>query len=72
MKVFSKKEFGFGLTEYLVGLIGFIAILVVPIKDGKSVGKLLIDAVKREHAAYIYTASLTNIPENLPVPKKKK
>ena len=68
IKPLIKKQ-GFGLSEYLVGLGAVVAIFTTPVlkddksKKYKSISHMLIDAVKQEHSAYIYTASLSNLPK---------
>jgi len=59
----KNKSFGFGLVEYILGVVILVTILFVPVNKGKSVSRMLIDAVKKEHSAYIYAASMPNLPK---------
>ncbi|NVJ51653.1 MAG: hypothetical protein HWE13_00685 [Gammaproteobacteria bacterium] len=55
-----KKSKGYGMAEYLVGLVAIYIILFEPWlppaqnqNDRRSVADVLIEAVKQEHAAYL-------------------
>lgn len=49
-------------VEYLIGLVAVVIILLAPVSDGKNVVQLVVDAIKKEHAAYVYAASLPRLP----------
>lgn len=61
-KTKAKQMTGYGLVEYLLGVAMLVGILFVPIGNNTSLSDTLIDAVKQEHAAYIYVASMANTP----------
>ena len=61
-KIQTNKIAGYGLVEYLLGVAMLVGILFVPVGGGKSLSVMLIDAVKKEHAAYIFVASIANMP----------
>jgi len=52
---YRKRQTGAVATEYLIGLIFVVIVLLVPIptQDGKNALQLLTDAVKQEHSGYI-------------------
>ncbi|PIP79925.1 MAG: hypothetical protein COW84_08010 [Gammaproteobacteria bacterium CG22_combo_CG10-13_8_21_14_all_40_8] len=54
---------GFGMVEYILGVAILVTLLFVPVRGGRSISAILIDAVKQEHSAYIYAASLSNLPK---------
>lgn len=58
----KKKCSGFGLIEYLFGVVVLVGILFVPVNDSQSLSSTLIEAVKKEHSTYIYVASVANVP----------
>lgn len=62
----AKQMAGYGLVEYLLGVVMLVSILFVPVPpplgNNTSLSVTLIDAVKKEHAAYIYVASMANTP----------
>lgn len=49
---------GSAMVEYAIGLVFFVAVVVAPVFDGKNVIELLIEAIKTEHAAYMYSSSM--------------
>ncbi|MGZ9899911.1 hypothetical protein [Shewanella gaetbuli] len=53
----NNKNAGFGMAEYLVGLLVLMAVFFTPYINNQSVVSLLIDAIKKEHAGYIYAQS---------------
>lgn len=59
-KCLSQK--GATAVEYLIGLVAIVIILLAPVSDGKNIVQLLVDAIKKEHAAYVYAASLPRLP----------
>ncbi|MEI8612574.1 hypothetical protein P4S54_02190 [Shewanella sp. PP-He15 brown] len=54
-----KRQRGFGVTEYALGIVVLVTIFFMPYKDNKSIANMLIDAVKQEHAGYIYAQTLS-------------
>lgn len=46
------------MVEYAIGLVFFVAVVLAPVFDGESVIGLLIEAIKTEHAAYMYSSSM--------------
>ncbi|WP_065188324.1 hypothetical protein [Shewanella woodyi] len=54
-----RKQQGFGVTEYLLGAFVLTGIFFLPYKDNKSIVTILIEAVKQEHAGYMYAQSLS-------------
>lgn len=76
MKVMKKSQSnhvtGYGLIEYLLGVVMLVTILFVPVGNNTSLSVTLIDAVKKEHAAYIYVASMANTPNASILKKSKK
>ncbi len=71
----NKRQAGYGMAEYILGVGILVGILFVPIPtapfNGVSLSQFLVNAVKTEHSAYIYAASLPYLPELPNVPKKK-
>lgn len=57
-----KHQNGATAVEYLIGLVAIVIILLAPVKDNKNVVQLLVEAIKKEHAAYVYAASLPRLP----------
>jgi hypothetical protein len=68
----NRKQRGFGLIEYILGTVLLASILFVPVNGKTSLSVLLIEAVKKEHAAYIHMSSLSNIDAVINLSKKKK
>jgi len=58
----TKRQKGVTAVEYLVGLVAILIVLLTPVSNGKNVIELLVDAIKKEHAAYVYAASLPRLP----------
>jgi len=54
-----KRQRGFGVTEYALGIVVLVTIFFMPYKDNKSIANMLIDAVKQEHSGYIYAQTLS-------------
>jgi len=71
----NKRQAGYGMAEYILGVGILVSTLFVPIPaapfKGVSLSQFLINAVKTEHSAYIYAASLPYLPELPDAPKKK-
>jgi len=59
----NRKNSGYGIIEYILGVGILVGILFAPVNNGKSVSKMLIDAVKKEHSAYVYAASMPHLPK---------
>lgn len=57
-----KYSFGFGTVEYMLGVVILTGILFTPVDNGNSLSRILINAVKAEHSAYIYAASMPILP----------
>lgn len=53
------KVKGFGITEYLIGIIVLVGVFFTPYANNKSIVTILIEAVKKEHAGYMYAQSLS-------------
>lgn len=71
----EKRQNGASAVEYLIGLAVFVIALLTPIPpSGESAFVLLERAIKKEHSAYIYAASLPRISDDgsLTSGKKKK
>ncbi len=75
-----KRQCGFGVVEYVLGIVVLVTIFFMPYKDNKSIANRLVDAVKQEHSGYIYAqtlsqfqvTSLNALPKVNPAPKAKK
>ena len=67
-----KFSSGFGTVEYLLGVVMLTGILFTPVNNGNSLSRILINAVKAEHSAYIYAASMPILPTLKKDKKKKK
>lgn len=59
-KVFRRA--GFVTTEYLIVVGVVLSALLAPVHEGMNAVEWLIDAMKMEHSAYIYAASLSELP----------
>jgi len=46
------------MVEYAIGLVFFVTAVIAPVFDGKNVIELLMEAIKTEHAAYMYSSSM--------------
>jgi len=68
----KRNQKGYGIVEYLLGAAVLSGILFLPVNKGQSVSMMLIDAVKKEHAAYIHVSSMANVTAAMKVLKKKK
>lgn len=74
-----KRQRGFGVTEYALGIVVLVTIFFMPYKDNKLIANMLIDAVKQEHSGYIYAQTLSQFqvtsvkasPKVNPAPKAK-
>jgi len=54
-----RKQRGFGVTEYVVGMVVMAEIFFLPYRNNQSIVTILIEAVKQEHAGYMYAQSLS-------------
>lgn len=57
-----QRSKGFVATEYVLAVLIVMTTLLTPISNGKNVVELVSDAIKKEHAGYIYAASLSELP----------
>ncbi|MCL1037378.1 hypothetical protein L2750_09445 [Shewanella submarina] len=65
------KQRGFGITEYILGIVVLTTIFFVPIGGNPSVASTLINAVKQEHAGYMYAQSLSHFQISVSKNKQK-
>lgn len=53
---------GAGIVEYSMITFILLAALLTPWSDDKNPIEMVIEAVKKQHAAFLYTASVPTIP----------
>ena len=58
-----KRIKGYGITEYVLGLVVLVTAFSAPDVNGKSVVEILMEAIKQEHSGYVHAHTLNNLPD---------